>query len=48
VTDIEAFVTLQPNQIRLERCGGRRRKRRLANARLSLEKERPLQAERQE
>jgi hypothetical protein len=48
MTDIESFVTLQTNQVGAERSRGRRGKGRLADAGFTLEKERPLEAKRQE
>src|SRR5918994_4067447 len=44
VADVEAFVTLQANEIASERSSGRCRKRGLADARLPFEKQWPLQA----
>ena len=48
MSDVEPFVALQPDQIGLEHRGHRRGERRLADAGLALEKQRPLQAQRQE
>ena len=47
VTDVEAFIALEANQIGAERGGHRAGQRGLAHAGLALEEERPFQAERQ-
>ena len=48
VRDVEPFVALQPDQIGLERGGDRAGERRLADAGLAFEKQRPAEPERQE
>jgi hypothetical protein len=48
VRDVQTFIALQPDEIRLKGGSNRAGKRRLADARLSLEEERPLQPKRQE
>ncbi len=48
VTDVEAFVALKTDEIGVERRGGRGGERSLADARLTFEKERPFQPQRQE
>ena len=47
VTDVEAFIALKTNQIGAQRGGGRRGQRRLADAGLALEEQRPFQSERE-
>ena len=47
VTDVEAFIALEANQIGAERGGHRSGQRGLADAGLALEEQRPFQAERQ-
>ena len=47
MTDVEPLVTLQANQIGVERSGGGRSQRRFADASLAFEEERPLQPKRQ-
>jgi hypothetical protein len=47
VSDVQPFVTLQPNQLGLQRGRGCRRKRGLAYARFALEEKRPIQAKRE-
>jgi hypothetical protein len=48
VPDVKAFVALQANEIGVQRRRGRCRQRRLADAGFAFEKQRTLQAERQE
>ena len=47
MADVEPFVALQTNEIRLQRRRGRRRQRGLTHAGFAFEKERPLEAKRQ-
>ena len=47
MTDVEPFVALETDQIGAERGGGRAGQRRLADAGLALEEERPFQSERE-
>ena len=47
VADVEAFVTLQPNQLGIERRGEHLGHFRLPDAGLTFEEERPLQAQRE-
>ena len=47
MTDVEAFITLETNEIGAERGGRGSGKRRLAHSGLALEEQRPFQAERQ-
>ncbi len=48
VSDVEAFIALEANQIGAERRGGGGGERGLADAGFALEKQRPFQAKRQE
>ncbi len=43
--DVEPFVTLQPDQLRVEQIGEHLRHFRLADAGLSFQEERPAEAE---
>jgi hypothetical protein len=48
VGNVETFIALQADEIRLKAGSNRAGERRLTDARLSLEEERPLQPKRQE
>jgi hypothetical protein len=48
VRDVQTFIALQADEIRLKAGSNRAGERRLTDARLSLEEERPLQPKRQE
>ena len=47
VPDVQPFIALQPNQIGLQRSGGGRRKRSLADARFPFQEERSFEPERE-